>query len=376
MLNYLIVVVEHNATSFCCYASKDDNKSYLIPLDLLTEVIDYAIKNRIFISFLYGNSVLPSEYLEVIETVEHIKIMSLDNNVSDENAVIIIDVDKNQQHISVLKDSDLTNIILRVGNNDLIILHSLVIQLIGKFRRLNIILKDIEKFDELSSGIYQDQFQKIRELLEKEYRKGNYLEINVISDRLFLTNMNNCGAGCDHITLAPNGNLYLCPAFYYDNIDNNLGTIKDMGNIKNNRLLELAYSPICRNCDAYHCKRCIYLNWKLTSEFNTPSTQQCTLAHIERNTSMKFLETLKDELHGAENITPIPEIDYLDPFTIMNNPSLSQEDKEKHFAELLSKPLENLPVKQLLLQIYKTDPELLAKLKNLNSSGVDLANTE
>ena len=376
MLNYLIVILEQNATSFCCYASNDDQNSNLIPLESLKEVIDYAIKNRTFISFLFGNSVLPFEYSEVIETVEHIKIMSLDNHLSDDNALIIIDADKINQQISFLKNSDLSNIILRVGSNNLKLLYGIVKKLIGKFKRLNIILKNVDTLEELSFDMYHRQLEQIRILLENEYRNGNFVEISVISDRLFLTTMNNCGAGCDHITLAPNGKFYLCPAFYYDNSDNSIGTIKDMENLKNSPLLELASSPICRTCDAYHCKRCIYLNKKLTSELNTPSSQQCTLAHIERNISRKFLETLKDELPGAEKITSIPEIDYLDPFTIISSPFLSLEDKEKHFAELLSKPLENVPVKQLLLQIYKTDPELLTKLKNLNYSGVDLANTD
>lgn len=366
MLNHLIVILESGAASFCCYNSNIYQSSDLISLESLREIIGYAIKNNIFISFLYGESVLPHEYQEVIETVGHIKIISVENIQSQENAVLILDTGKNQHHISRIKDSGINNIILRIGTADLDSLNDTVGKLIGKFKRLNIILKDIDNWNESSFSSYQCQLEEIRLLVENEYRSGNFIEVNVLTDRIFLTNMNNCGAGCDHITLAPNDKFYLCPAFFYENSDNHIGSIDDAAKPGNNRLLELTYSPVCRNCDAYHCKRCIYLNQKFTAELNIPSSQQCIIAHIERDISRKFLANISKALPLEDRITPIPEIDYRDPFTILTSRSLDRESREGHFAELLSKPLENIPLKQLLLQIYTIDPGILTKLKDMN----------
>jgi CXXX repeat peptide maturase len=319
---------------------------------------------------------LPPEYEQTIETVEHIKLMPQGNGNIYEDAVLIIDTEKNPQHFTALEDNDFKNVILRIGKDNIKSLSVIVKQLLGKFQRLNVILKDVDKYEASSTTIYKGQLEEIRELIEKEYQKGNYIEVNVVTDRIFLTNMNNCNAGIEHVTIAPNGKFYLCPAFYYDNEDNNIGDLQAGIMIGNSQLLELEYAPICRNCDAYHCKRCVFLNNKTTSEINTPSWQQCTLAHLERNVSGEFRKNIGADLNITDRLAPIPEIDYLDPFDVINNRSLDAETREKHFAELLSKPLENVPVRQLLWQIYRISPTVLTELKYLNHNPIDLQNND
>ena len=83
--------------------------------------------------------------------------------------------------------------------------------------------------------------------------------------------------------------------------------------IKNKQLYRLDHAPICRHCDAWQCKRCIWLNRKTTLEVNTPSHEQCVVAHLERNASRELLENIRK--HGMFlPETEIKEIDYLDPF--------------------------------------------------------------
>ena len=99
------------------------------------------------------------------------------------------------------------------------------------------------------------------------------------------------------ITVAPNGMFYICPSFYYDErmgIDNLMhykhpssdryvGDLESGLGISNSALLDLQHAPLCRNCDAFHCNRCVWLNQKLTLDINTPSHQQCVMSHVERN---------------------------------------------------------------------------------------------
>ena len=73
-------------------------------------------------------------------------------------------------------------------------------------------------------------------------------------------------------------------------------------------------APLCRRCDAYQCKRCIWLNYKTTYEVNTPSHEQCVISHIERNISRKLLQEMRDSQLSFLSDIDIQEIDYLDPF--------------------------------------------------------------
>ncbi len=376
MIHYLIVILEHNSAPFCCYEIQNRDAKGFIPLDLLKKAVGFAIKNGLSVNFLYGGAALPPEYEKVIGDVDHIKMVPLAHASRHENAVFIIDGERDLQNVHVLEAGDLNNIILRVGRDDLGSLGATVKRLVGRFKRLNVIIKDAGTFTEEAFSLYAGQLEDIRVVVEEEYRKGNFIEINVLSDRVFLTNMNNCNAGIAHLTVAPNGRFYLCPAFYYDNEDNSLGALDDGIEIRNARLLELENAPICRNCDAWHCKRCVYLNGKLTSETNTPSHQQCVLAHLEREASRRFLESIGVTAGLTGRVTPIPKLDYLDPFDIISDRSRSPKDRDDHFAGLLSKPLESVPLRELLRQIYALDHTMLTRLKDLNYAVVNLEDKE
>ena len=127
--------------------------------------------------------------------------------------------------------------------------------------------------------------------------------------------MNNCNAGYESITLMPNGRFYPCPGFYYDNLDEDFGNIEQGVSVRNQQLYKLDHAPICSHCDAYQCRRCVWLNRKTTLEVNTPSKEQCVWSHIERNASGKILSSIRKNLGQMvlQNIS-IPEIKYLDPF--------------------------------------------------------------
>lgn len=95
--------------------------------------------------------------------------------------------------------------------------------------------------------------------------------MNLLTDRIILNKMNNCNAGFSHLTLAPNGLLYVCPAFYadkknhqskYPEYDFCLGEMCNDIHIPNESLYKLENSPLCRTCDAFQCRRCIWLNKK------------------------------------------------------------------------------------------------------------------
>ena len=146
------------------------------------------------------------------------------------------------------------------------------------------------------------------------YVDGKTPQLNVLTDRMMLKEMNNCGAGDTNITLAPNGKFYVCPAFYYEDEADSIGDLEHGLDIKNKQLYRLDHAPICRHCDAWQCKRCIWLNRKTTLEVNTPSHEQCVLAHLERNASRDLLNNIRKYGTFLPEQEEIKEIDYLDPF--------------------------------------------------------------
>jgi CXXX repeat peptide maturase len=144
-------------------------------------------------------------------------------------------------------------------------------------------------------------------------------ECSILTDRLLLREMRNCAAGIEHVTVAPNGRFYLCPGFYYRDDADAIGSLRDGLQVRNPQLLTVDHAPICRRCDAYHCRRCLLLNKTLTGEINTPSWQQCVSAHHEREASRALLGLLRQRgrLAGAMAKAEIPPLSYSDPFEMV-----------------------------------------------------------
>ena len=174
-------------------------------------------------------------------------------------------------------------------------------------------ITDIHKFSESDFDTYKNILEQLVEDVKDLYVDGQYVQLNLLTDRMLLDGMNNCNAGSESITLAPDGKFYVCPAFYLESDGYFVGDLSTGVDIKNQQLYRLDHAPICRKCDAYQCRRCVWLNRKTTLEVNTPSHEQCVVAHLERNASKQLLESLRST-ETFSRCPEIPEINYLDPF--------------------------------------------------------------
>ena len=214
--------------------------------------------------------------------------------------------------------------VIRTSKSELFENHLSLNKVLPIAKRINVVITDIDSFDENDFEKYKEILSSLSKEIEKLYVEGKTPQLNLLTDRMMLDKMNNCNAGDENITLAPDGKFYVCPAFYLtdENEDYGLGkskfSIGDLENgldVKNPQLYKLSYAPICRNCDAYQCKRCVYLNRKTTYELNTPGHEQCVVSHLERNESRELLANIRK--HGM--FLPdkeIKEISYLDPFDV------------------------------------------------------------
>lgn len=307
---YIVILLDDKSVSYC-HADNPLKEKNLIPLEVLREAILFSMKQNLMIQFVYPEYELPKEYNDLIETIDHIKIGK---------DVLVYD--------SVPTNVERKNVVLRLTIADFLAKQYDIALLLPKVTRLNISITDIENFKDELIEDYRAALEMLNSVLLNIYKGGNQPEINILTDRLRLNEMHNCDAGVENITLAPNGKFYLCPAFYYDeqmgvstrmnhktkDASRSVGDLEVGINILNKQLLELERAPLCRICDAYHCNRCIWLNQKLTWDNNTPSRQQCVMAHIERNASRDLSNKLKDAGFVLEN--EIKEINYLDPFDV------------------------------------------------------------
>lgn len=326
MLQYLVILLDNTATSYCHYENFCHEKK-LISIEDLKQGIFYGMKENLMIQFVYPDYELPQEYKDVINTIDHSDIVSslCEDDELRKNADVIIFHDWNGiQFSSFDKDGIYT---LRTSKEDLFDRYKLLKDIISYSRRLNVVITDIEKFTEEDFKKYKEVLEYLSDVLKTCYAEGKSPQLNLLTDRMMLDGMNNCNAGVENITLAPNGKFYVCPAFYLSKeCDGNeysldevcqkgysIGSLKEGLDIKNPQLYKLDHAPLCRKCDAYQCKRCVWLNRKTTLEVNTPSHEQCVVAHLERNASRNLLTNIRK--YGAFLADKdIKGIDYLDPF--------------------------------------------------------------
>ena len=323
MLQYLIIQLDDTSTSYCHY-SNDKKESRLISVENLKKGILFAMKENLMIQFVYPNFELSQEYKDAINTIDHSDIVPSDcedEKLKDKADIIIFN---NWKELESYKINENGIYVIRTSKSELFENHLSLNKVFPIAKRINVVITDIDSFDENDFEKYKEILSSLSKEIEKLYVEGKTPQLNLLTDRMMLDKMNNCNAGDENITLAPDGKFYVCPAFYLtdENEDYGLGkskfSIGDLENgldVKNPQLYKLSYAPICRNCDAYQCKKCVYLNRKTTYELNTPGHEQCVVSHLERNESRELLANIRK--HGM--FLPdkeIKEISYLDPFDV------------------------------------------------------------
>ncbi|MBD7911033.1 MULTISPECIES: radical SAM peptide maturase, CXXX-repeat target family [Clostridium] len=300
---YMQIITSDDITPHCTYRNWR-NTSNVMDKQMFDEGLKFCEKNN-FTPVILGTL--------KDESTEWINIVDGKANKISENTIVICD---NNTKIPTGFEG---NCILLISRANIDKLNEFVRKIYPAVSRINVVLENIDKWVTCDIDVYREQLDNLKSFVIDTYKNENPLEINVLTDRLDLNDMCNCDAGENTFTLAPNGKIYICAAFYFNNPDDYIGDLVNGIHIKNNYLLELKNAPICSSCDAYHCRRCKYLNKKLTGEINTPSKIQCVISNIERNKSRELqLELNKQKIISSEEI--IGPIDYIDPLDkLLNN---------------------------------------------------------
>ncbi len=309
MMKYLVILMDEEAVSFCHY--KTPERHGIIPLDIVKKGMLYAMKENLSVQFVYSANKLPEPYLDLIESVDHVNIKPM---LTKERADILV-----AESVSGFIGQEIfpeSIYVVRTGKNAFFDEWRKLLPALKKIKRMNIVFTDEDKFSDKDAEIYKNVLDAFADELCLLYKDGFSPQVNVLTDRMMLAEMKNCNAGSESITLAPDGKFYVCPAFYASGLGN-IGDTTSGLTMKNKQLYRLDHSPLCRRCDAYQCRRCLWQNLKFTNEICIPSHGQCLASHVERNASRRLLFLLKDA--GVEMpVNDIPYVDYLDPIDSLN----------------------------------------------------------
>ncbi|MBU5227112.1 radical SAM peptide maturase, CXXX-repeat target family [Clostridium senegalense] len=280
---YLQIILDDSIDAFCDYHNNlPKGTRNLMSQEMFDKATKMAINNG-FIPVLMGkNREINRDFLnknkipfiQIIDNYEKLiekdDIIIYKNNFSKENIKKIFNC------IYIVDKEYIDNI---CSNIDFLSNYS---------NRINLIIRDKELLDKESLSKYKTQLNMIQDIISNKNDKN--LEINIATDILNLKKPCSCDSGKHTFTLAPNGKIYVCPAFYYDDEMNYIGSLDDgIENInkKELKLYDSLHFPQCEKCDVYHCKRCTFKNKKTTYECNTPSDEQCIIGKMEREIAMQ-----------------------------------------------------------------------------------------
>ncbi|MBS7373951.1 MAG: CXXX repeat peptide maturase, partial [Muribaculaceae bacterium] len=232
----------------------------------LRAAIRYSMVHNMAVQMVYPYYEIPDELKAVIETVDSCRIMPVE--IADGSADVVV-VNGWDFKKAVMLGKPTT---VRISKDELFERYADLIPLLISVPKLNVVITDVHKFSKADFETYKAVLKSMREKVANMFLSGGRLSVNLLTDRLMLKQMNNCGAGDTSITLSPEGRFYICPAFYYDDPEDSVGCVCDDDiAIDNAYLYTLKGAPICRHCDAWHCKRCVWMNRLTTHEVNTPS---------------------------------------------------------------------------------------------------------
>lgn len=313
MLKYLVIQLADSAPSYCHYPQPQG--SSIIAEEDLRKALFFSQCENLNVQALVSCELLPQGIKDLLSTVDFSIIAPYDcrdeEMVSRADVIVFPDM-------KALSSADLQKertYLLRTTLSELLEGEQTFKEALTNVARLNVVLTDEHKLSEAQLSEYKGFLEELADWAAGEILAGKTLATNILTDRITLKEMNNCQAGHESIALAPDGRYYACPGFYAEGEEwERMGDVNSGPQIPNQQLYRLDHAPICRLCDAYQCKRCVWLNRLTTLEVNTPGHEQCVAAHHERNASARLLSLLRERNPDFLPDSILTPTDCLDPF--------------------------------------------------------------
>ena len=189
MIQYLVILLDDTSVSFCHYGNAKKERR-LMPLETLKAGILFGMKENLNIQFVYPAYALPEAYDAVIEGIDHVKIKPA---AMPEGADVL--VMNGWEECESWTAGAGVSCVLRLPKAEWFGQAGRVAALLEKTERQNVVLTDVETFTEDDFKAYERSLAEVANLLEKAYMNGKTPQLNLLTDRMMLEQMNNCGAG-------------------------------------------------------------------------------------------------------------------------------------------------------------------------------------
>ncbi|MEG0308262.1 MAG: radical SAM peptide maturase, CXXX-repeat target family [Clostridium sp.] len=276
---YMIFITSDQAVSHCIYDNGGDN---VMSESIFKRGLEYCKKNSFMPVILDDNKNLFN-----YDGENTLTIMGGINRNININGISVLD----GINSDIYEDKNISCII-NLNKGNLYNLSNYIEKIATTYNRINIIIKDIMVWNKSDIEKYSKELDRIVDTVAKSYKSGKKISINVLTDLLDLEEHNRCSAGVMTYALAPNGKIYMCPATYFRNADENLGDLQE--GIKKDFSYEFKSEnlELCSGCEAYHCKNCKALNQLMTEEAMVSPEIQCLISSIEKEKSRELQEIL------------------------------------------------------------------------------------
>ena len=249
-------------------------------LQLFKKIVELAKQHSWTCEILNDDNGVPEAYQKIADEIGAKTVLparSKDNVTKGKVAVVFESDEMNL----IDKNSSVSEAILRIHREHLEQISEMAITLLKHSHVLSIRHPELLMYDREDITEYKNQLFKIGEYLLNRKEAWSECYIDCLTTPLTQNGrIGECGAGFRSITIAPNGQLYPCPAEMYSGRPA-CGHILDGLEIANRQLFTREYSVACSKCFASHCLRCVHLNKQGTLEFCVPSQNACLLANCE-----------------------------------------------------------------------------------------------
>lgn len=302
-LRYLYIITEDNAPAHCNYTNTCTGNQ-----KMPKEVLDKALvlcRTEELIPIFQGQ--IP-EYVDMRNQM-FFEISDKDSFRNPTTGITVINNIDEQKHFVTA----VATLILHRG--DIHKISTRIAEMFCEVKRINIFISDLSSWGEEEILSYKEELKKISDYILQKYSQGQYgYQLNVLTDRLYADwdNDNDCGAGISSIAVAPNGKLYACPAFYFNNPEKNIGDLESGIRMNRNHYTR-EKSAMCVKCKSGVCNRCLYEGYKVCGELNVPSDTQCRINYVEANESRRLMRKLDEVLPAGFHMNrDLPELEYID----------------------------------------------------------------
>lgn len=290
----LLFLLNENYVSMCSYHNSHPAGKEMTSLDI-KKGLEYTYAESMQPVFLHSKNM---ENKAEQEDYEQYNIMHIIPAMHYEYAdkfyeyKLVFDPDSIDR-VSAIKKQDY--VFLNIQSNEIEKIFKCVKNLFQITDRINLNIQEIDKT--FNRDAYKNELMVCAEFLIENLKKtGKMKELSILTDILFLTEHDGCPAGEKTYCYAPDGRLYICPAFYSEK-EKDIGNLEKGLENKNNHLFTFDYMPLCQMCDDYHCENCKYINRKYTREVNISPSFQCMKAETERLVAQWLQKELKEQLH-------------------------------------------------------------------------------